>query len=305
MPESKPILEIRSISELHRLMGLPKPLHPLISLVDLGHVKSSAETTDTRTVVNFYTILFKKDVVNKLKYGQQYYDFDTGMVALFAPHQVMQAEISQEPLAKGWGLIFHPDFIRHYSLGQKITEYGFFSYSVHEALHLSEKEEALLLGVLQNIRQEYESSIDKFSQDVMVSHLEVLLNYINRFYNRQFLTRKHVSSDVLSRLDSILSDYMTSVRPSEQGLPTVGYVAEQLHFSPNYLSDLLKEETGKTAQQHIHDKLIELAKDYLATLPLSVGEIAFKLGFQHTQSFNKLFKAKTGQTPNEYRQLLN
>jgi AraC family transcriptional regulator, transcriptional activator of pobA len=190
-------------------------------------------------------------------------------------------------------------------LAQAIKEYGFFSYAVNEALHLSEKEEAMIASIMLNIEQEYRAAIDSFSQDVMVSHMELLLTYANRFYNRQFITRKHAHNDLLIRLEALLSDYFKGDHVREMGLPTVQYISDQLNMSPNYLSDTLRQLTGQSTQQHIHDKLIEKAKESLTTTSLSVSEIAYQLGFEYPQSFSKLFKSKTRVSPLEFRQTFN
>lgn len=251
---------------------------------------------------NFYSIFIKKGSQGKrLKYGQNYYDFDEGVMALMAPGQMLTTEISDETPTSGWILFFHPDFLRGYALGRKIREYGFFSYAANEALHLSEKEETMIETIMKNIEQEYRSSIDKFSQDVMISQIESLLNYANRFNNRQFITRKNANNDLLGKLEELLDDYFIGEKVDEFGLPTVKYVAGKLNVSPNYLSNMLRTLTGQTTQQHIHDKLIKEAKEILTTISLSVGETAYKLGFETAQSFSKLFKSKTAVSPLEYR----
>ncbi len=233
-------------------------------------------------------------------YGQtdldHYYDFDEGIMSFISPNQLLSTT-ADESATEGCCLVFHSDFIAHYPLAKAIKNYGFFSYSLNEALHLSEKEELLIINILENIQQEYSSVIDQFSQDVIVSQIELLLNYCNRFYNRQFITRKNVNSDLLTKLETVLNTFFDS----NVGLPTVQKIAEQLNVSQNYLSDMLKSQTGQTAQQHIHDKLIERAKVILTSTNLSVSEIAYQLGFEYPQSFNKLFKNKTNISPLEYR----
>jgi AraC family transcriptional regulator, transcriptional activator of pobA len=218
---------------------------------------------------------------------------------------VLSVSSAENYKVSGWWLVFHADFILNYTLGKKIKEYGFFSYAVNEALHLSDREEQMLEGIFKNIEQEYQTSIDQFSQDVMIAHLELLLNYCNRFYNRQFLTRKMASNDLLTKLDNILTDYFNNELVQKFGLPSVQYISEQLGVSANYLSDMLRTITGQNTQQHIHNKLIEKAKETLTTTNLSVSEIAYQLGFEHPQSFNKLFKSKTNQTPTEFRTSFN
>lgn len=296
---------VNSVSELHKLMNLPKPLHPLVSLVNLDEVVPSKRTEPVQFVLNFYGISLKRNLNGKLKYGQHYYDFDEGVMAMTAPQQVLSVSDAENYKVSGLWLVFHPDFILNYALGKSIKEYGFFSYAVNEALHLSDQEEKMILGILKNIEQEYKTSIDQFSQDVMVSHIELLLNYCNRFYNRQFITRKAISNDFVIQVENLLTDYFNSDKVQQLGLPTVNYLAEQLNVSANYLSDLLRTVTGQTTQQHIHHKLIEKAKEILATTNFSVSEIAYQLGFEHPQSFNKLFKSKTKLTPIQFRTSFN
>lgn len=298
-------ITINSISELHRLMSLPKPLHPLISLINMNAVKSSGHTDNVNFLLDFYGVSLKKNLKSKLKYGQHFYDFDEGVLAMTAPKQILSVGSNENYQVSGWWLVFHSDFILNYSLGKVINDYGFFSYAVNEALHLSDKEEQMLEGIFKNIEQEYMTSIDQYSQDVMISHLELLLNYCNRFYNRQFLTRKTGNNDLLVKMENLLSEYFSSNQLLESGLPTVQYFADKMTVSPNYLSDMLRTLTGQSTQQHIHNKLIEKAKETLANTNLSVSEIAFQLGFEHPQSFSKLFKSKTNLTPIEYRVSFN
>ena len=296
---------INSISELHRLLALPKPAHPLVSVINLAEIKYYPEETLKSVIYNFYSICIKKGFKGKLKYGQNYYDFDEGMMTFFSTGQVISTEINDDRELSGLWLVIHPDFMQNYPLGKAIKNYGYFSYAVNEALHLSEKEEIMIETILKNIEQEYRSVIDTYSQDVIVSHIELLLNYCNRFYNRQFITRKHANNDLLINLETLLSDYFGSERVRERGLPTVQYISDQLHVSPNYLSDMLRTLTGQNTQQHIHNKLIEKAKEILTTTSLSVGEIAYQLGFEYPQSFSKLFKSKTNVSPLEFRQSFN
>lgn len=292
---------IQSISELHTLLSLPKPEHPLVSMINMEDLRDTCLALPGSFVYRFYSICIKKNFKGKLKYGQRYYDFDEGVMTFFSPTQVISTEGTDEKELSGWWLVVHPDFIRNYPLAKKMATYGFFSYAVNEALHLSEKEESMLSTIMQHIQQEYHSAIDIFSQDVMVSHIELLLNYCNRFYNRQFITRKHASHELLIKLDTLLADYFNSEKVHEMGLPSVQYIADQLHVSPNYLSDMLRTLTGQSTQQHIHDKLIEKAKEILTTTSLSVSEIAYQLGFEYPQSFSKLFKSKTQVSPLAFR----
>ncbi|GAB4039015.1 helix-turn-helix domain-containing protein [Spirosoma jeollabukense] len=296
---------INSISDLHRLLALPKPEHPMVSVINLGEIKCYLDESLRSVIYNFYSICIKKDFKGKMKYGQNYYDFDEGVMTFFSPGQVVSTETPEDISLSGWWLVVHPDFVRNYSVGKKIKDYGYFSYAVNEALHLSEKEEAMITTIMQNIDQEYRSVIDTYSQDVMVSHIELLLNYCNRFYNRQFITRKTASSDLLIQLDGILADYFTGDTVQQLGLPTVQYISDKLNVSPSYLSDMLRTLTGQNTQQHIHNKLIEQAKVALTTTSLSVSEIAYQLGFEYPQSFNKLFKSKTNVSPLEFRSSFN
>jgi AraC family transcriptional activator of pobA len=296
---------LTSISELHRVLQLPKPQHPLVSVINLADITCFSDEDFQSVVYNFYSICIKKGFEGKMKYGQNYYDFDEGIMTFFSPGQVVSAVIVACMKLNGWWLVIHPDFFRNYSLAKNIKDYGYFSYAVNEALHLSEKEEVMATSIVQNIAQEYQSVIDNYSQDVIISQIELLLNYCNRFYNRQFITRKSASSDLLTKLEDLLSDYLNSDKIQVMGLPTVQYISQELNISPNYLSDMLRSLTGQSTQQHIHDKLIEKAKEVLTTTNLSVSEIAYRLGFEYPQSFSKLFKNKTNSSPLEFRHQFN
>ena len=293
-----------SISELHRAMGLPKPLHPLVSLVNNSVINRNPDEMITSLILNFYKISYKPNLKGKLKYGQGYYDFDEGGLLFISPNQLL-ATANDNGDYEGYSLFIHPDFIRNHPLGKAIKNFGFFSYSANEALHLSDKEKQKIISVLENIEQELTSSIDEISQDLIISYIEVLLNYSNRFYKRQFITRKAVSNDLLEKLEALLNDYFNNEITLMKGLPTVQYLSEQLNVSPSYLSDMLRSLTGQNAQQHIHSKLIDKAKEILTATNLSVSEIAYRLGFEHPQSFSKLFKSKTNLSPLEFRQSFN
>lgn len=305
MVNKKRYIEINSISELHRWMGLPKPLYPLISLIKMDEIVRSNHQNDVQFILNFYGLSLKKNLRGKLKYGQNYYDFDEGVLGMTAPQQILSVTNEDNYEVSGWWLVFHNDFVLNYPLGKTIKDYGFFSYAINEALHLSDKEETMLEGLFKNIEQEYQTSIDQFSQGVMVSQLELLLKYCDRFYNRQFLTRKTAHSDLLSQMEILLNEYLSSDVIIERGLPSVQYFSERLNVSSNYLSDMLKTLTGQSTQQHIHNKIIEHAKLKLTNTNLTVSEIAYQLGFEHPQSFNKLFKNKTNLTPMEFRASFN
>ncbi|MFT3910748.1 MAG: helix-turn-helix transcriptional regulator [Ferruginibacter sp.] len=296
-------LKIESISDLHRMLGLPKPLHPLVSLVDNTEIALDKDQLPVSFLLNFYKISYKKGLRGKIKYGQGYYDFDEGGMVFTSPNQLLAAEDDTE--YTGYTLLIHPDFIKDHPLGKKIKNYGFFSYAVNEALHLSDKERMIIMGIFKNIEDELQLSIDDFSQDVIISQIELILTYSNRFYKRQFITRKAASNDLLAKLETLLSDYFNKETALMKGLPTVQFLSEQLNVSSHYLSDMLRSLTGQNAQQHIHDKLIEKAKEILSISNLSVAEIAYQLGFEHPQSFNKLFKRKMNVSPLEYRQSFN
>ena len=306
MPNAYPY-RIKTISEYHQVMGLPKPEHPLISVIDLDAIEHPHGPSPATVVFDFYSISLKRNFNAKIKYGQQKYDFDEGIMFFMSPGQVfgIQAEEGVTVKRSGWLLLVHPDFLWNTPLAKTINKYEYFDYSVHEALFLSDKEEATIIGIMQSIKQEYHSNIDKFSQDVIIAHLELLLTYAERFYQRQFITRKITNHKLLDRLEELLSAYFSTDSLLRKGLPTVQYVAEQLNVSPNYLSGLLKTWTGQSTQQHIHNKLIEKAKEKLSVTDLSVSEIAYELGFEHPQSFSKLFKTKTKLSPLEFRHSFN
>jgi AraC family transcriptional activator of pobA len=296
--------KFETLSDIHRVLGLPKPLHPLISLVEIKDNAMDLSQMPGSFIHDFYKISYKKNLTGKIKYGQSYYDFDEGGLLFKAPNQV-SAKGEDGHDHTGFTLLFHPDFLAGYPLAKKIKQYGFFSYSVNEALHLSEKEKATIISIFKNIEEELQNRIDDFSQDVIISLIETLLNYSNRFYKRQFITRKPANSNLLEKLEEILDDYFNSDKPLAQGIPTVQYLADCLNISPSYLSDMLRSVTGQNAQQHIHHKLIEKAKERISTTNLTISEIAYELGFEHPSSFNKLFKSKTKLSPLEFRQAFN
>ncbi len=304
--ERRQTQKIKTISEFHRLRGLPKPEHPLISVVNYADIKRPADIGETNLVLSFYMISLKKGIGGKMYYGQQEFDFDEGLMAFLEPNQVFRIQPDPNSTAKrsGWMLLIHPDFLWNTSLAKTIKRYDFFDYSVNEALFLSDKEEATVNGIIENIKQEYHSNIDKYSKQIIISQIESLLNYSERFYNRQFITREKANHQILGRLENLLDNYFEH-KILETGLPSVQFIAEELNVSPKYLSTLLKVLTGQNTQQHIHDKLIEVAKTKLSTTDLSVSEIAYELGFEHIQSFSKLFKTKTKLSPLEFRQSFN
>lgn len=292
---------INSISEQHRLLGLPKPKHPLISVFRHEHTDYSNLIDLQHFTLNFYCISIKKDYDGKLKYGQRHYDFDEGMMAFISPNQLLMKLDSGSKPPGGMTLMFHPDFIVGTSLAAKIKTFHFFSYELHEALHLSDSEEEVITGIFAHIEKEYQSGIDGFSRDVMIAQIELLLQYSSRFYTRQFITRKVANDELLIRLENLLNEHFEK----QNGLPSVQQVAQTLNLSPDYLSDMLRSLTGQTAQQHIQTRLIEKAKELLTTTSLQVSEVAYRLGFEYPQSFNKLFKNKTRLSPLEYRASFN
>jgi AraC family transcriptional activator of pobA len=307
MAPMKEVRRLKSIIEFHRSRAVASPKHPLISVVDYASVQLSPESYAVNWVCDFYTISLKKNLASKLRYGQQEYDFDEGTMFFIAPGQVfgIDAPTLGQGTRSGWLLLVHPDFFWNTSLAKTIRQYEFFNYSVHEALFLSGEEEAIIDNLVENIRLEYQQHIDKFSQNIIVSQIETLLNYSQRFYQRQFITRKVTNHKILDRLENILNSYFNDDDLSGKGLPTVQYITKELNVSASYLSGLLKELTGLSTLQHIQNKIIEKAKEQLSTTDLSVSEIAYGLGFEHSQSFSKMFKAKTSLSPLEFRASIN
>jgi AraC-like DNA-binding protein len=298
---------VKTISEFHTLKGLPQPKHPLISVINYADIKCSSEIEAKNWIFDFYNIAIKRGVDAMLKYGQQNYDFDEGVMFFLSPNQVFGVLPSNNKNINrsGWMLLIHPDFLWNTSLSKSINQFDFFDYAVNEALFLSTKEEAILKDIIKNIEQECNENIDNFSQSIIISQVETLLNYSERFYQRQFITRKKANYQILIRLEEILTQYFNGKDLLEKGLPSVGFIAETLNLSPNYLSNLLKSLTGQSTQQHIQNKLIEKAKEKLTTTSLSVSEIAYQLGFEYPQTFGNLFKKKTNFSPLEFRQSFN
>lgn len=284
-------------------MGQAAPKHPLLSILDYGKAVFDPVDFEQGIILDFYKISFKTHFSGQLKYGQGNYDFEEGGMSFIAPGQLLRMQ-DEEADYSGMSLHIHPDFLRPYSLNAKIKQYGFFSYSAAEALYLSEKEKATILSIYAFIQDELNERMDKFSQDVMISQIELLLNYASRFYDRQFLTRKAINNDLLSQLEKQLDEYFNNDKSLMKGLPSVNALAEALHVTPRYLSDLLRHLIGLNTQQFIHEKVIEKAKEYLAKDELTIAEISYYLGFEHPQSFNKLFKSKTTLSPSGYRKRL-
>lgn len=298
-------IKLQTIPDLFKFFQLDQPiLHPLVAVIDFSKVNENI-IDDTKISADFYALIFKDYNRNNVKYGRKIVDFHDGSLICMAPNQVinMDNDIEQSPEMMGWGVFFQPDLIRATSLNDKMKDYSFFSYEMAEALHMSEKEKQILHECVQKIEAELHENIDVHSQTIIVSTIEVLLNYCSRFYGRQFITRKSSGNSVIVQVEKILSEYFKQNDIGEKGLPTVKYLAEQVHLSASYLSDLLKKETGKNAQDHIHFYLIEEAKNILLSTDRSIGEIAYSLGFEYPQYFNKLFKQKTGKTPVEFRSM--
>jgi len=300
-----------TISEFLQFRQLPRPEHPLICVFKVESVERLLIEAPKSWLYDFYAIGLKrvdnaKDA--RLKYGQQEYDFDNGIMSFVAPGQVLSLSLDDHVKAikqSGWMMLIHPDFLWNTSLAQAINRYDFWDYTVHEALFLSEREEATLVHIMEEVQRECQSNIDKFTKNIIISHIGTLLNYADRFYHRQFITREKAHHQVLARLEKVLNDYFEGDDLTSRGLPTVSYLAQSLNLSPKYLSSLLKVLTGENTQQHIHRKVIEKAKEKLSTTDLSVSEIAYELGFEHIQSFSKLFKTKTNQSPMAFRQSFN
>jgi len=299
-------IRIKTISQFHTLRGLTKPKHPLISVINFEDMAPALESGKQSLIFDFYMISVKRDMNHKYRYGQQDYDFDEGVMFCMAPHQILSVireEHGKNP--SGWMMMIHPDFLWNTPMASAIKKYEFFDYSVNEALFLSEDEEIKIQQITENIKQEYQTNIDKFSQNIIVSQLETLLNYSERFYQRQFITRHKAHHQFLEKLEILLNDYFQRDDFKEKGLPSVQFISDELNMSPQYMRSLLKTLTGQTTQQHIHEKVIEIAKQKLSTTELSVSEIAYELGFEHSQSFSKLFKAKTDISPLEFRKSFN
>jgi AraC-like DNA-binding protein len=294
------IIKLDNISQFNTMRGI-ETFHPLVSVIDFSKMKLIPEA---RAQYGFYCVFLKEAKCGDLKYGCNYYDYQEGTLVFIAPGQVVG--IGNKPgttAPKGWGLLFHPDLIRGTSLGQNIKKYTFFSYEANEALHISEKEREVVMDCLEKIDHEVKHSIDKHSKTLIANNIELLLNYCMRYYDRQFITRSLVNKDILSRFEKLLDDYFQSELVHTLGLPTVKHCADKLHLSANYFGDLIKKETGKSAQENIQLKVMSLARERIFDRSKSLSEIAYELGFKSPQHFSRMFKNETGQTPNEYRSL--
>jgi AraC-like DNA-binding protein len=295
------IMRIETISQINEMIGNEKLKHPLITLIEPSKVKT-IPVIEQQITMGLYSISLKNGHECKIKYGRQNYDFQEGTLMCLAPGQTIEPFSASEDIElEGWLLVFHPDLIRKSALCKKMNEYTFFSYDSHEALHVSDQERQTATNIVNTIRNEYTQNLDIHSQDLIISNLELLLNYCKRFYGRQFITRTNINKDVVIRFEEFLKSYFDSDKPESQGLPSVKYCAQEMGYSPNYLSDLLKKETGKNTQEHIHFYLIEKAKMMLLGTEEPVYKIANSLGFDYPQHFSKLFKNKTGMSPVEYR----
>ena len=298
--------EINSISQAHRAMGLPTPKHPLVTVVQTKDFDTELNFNGVKIINNLYQITLKQLGCGNLMYGKNSYDYEEGTLVFTSPGQVtvFEGEIPTEnDTDEGWILAFHPDLIRKSTLSDKIDTYSFFHYDVNEALHLSEEELSTIEGLLDKIVKEYSQNLDKYSQNLIISNIELLLDYCTRFYDRQFYTRTNLNTDIVSKFERLLKTYYQTDVVNELGIPNVQYLADKLNYSANYLSDLLKKETGKTAQEHIHLFVIERAKNTLLNTNQSISEIGYALGFEYPQHFSNLFKSKTGFSPSEYRNL--
>ena len=297
-------IHIPTIARSHELMQYEKPKHPLFSIARFEDLNQIRNESRIKLIFDYYQIVLKIDCPGKLQYGQTKYDFDEGIMSFFAPRQVNILEPGEVLPKSGWLLNVHPDFLRKTPLASKIDSYGFWSYNVNEALILSEEEQKSIEQIFVQIEKEYRQPIDNFSRDVVIANIELLLTYSNRYYERQFIVRRTYNDDFLETFKKLLNEYIQH-EISETGLPSVKYFADRLNISSNYLSDLLRQMTGENAQQHIHSKLIEKAKERLSTTALTVNEIAYQLGFEYPQSFSKLFKSKTNLSPVEFRKMFN
>lgn len=294
------LIQLDTIEKYNNLFGL-ETFHPLVSVVDLNN----ATKFPTHFTVNYgiYALFLKQTKCGDIRYGRQIYDYSEGTITSFAPGQVVETDMPEGVKPSALGVLFHPDLIKGTSLGQEIKSYSFFSYNSNEALHLSEEEKEIFLDCLKKTQMELIHPIDRLSKRLIARNIQLLLDYCMRFYNRQFITRAEANKDILTQFETLLDSYFQSGKPQTEGLPTVKYFADQVYLSPNYFGDLIKKETGKTAQEYIQNKIIDAAKEQLIATKKTVSEIAYELGFQYSQHFNRLFKKNVGYTPTEYRKL--
>jgi AraC family transcriptional regulator, transcriptional activator of pobA len=295
------IIKQESVSKFNSLRG-QQTLHPLVTVLDNS---KSKPVPACRYYSGLYIVFLKEVKCGELKYGRNHYDYEQGTLVFIAPGQIWGIEEYRKTIQpEGWAMAFHPDLIRGTSLGRHIKDYNFFSYDVNEALHLSDREREIVMECFNKIHFELDHSIDKHSKTLIVSNIELFLNYCVRFYDRQFITRDNIHKDVLVRFEKLLDDYFLSDKPQSIGLPSVSYCAEQFNLTANYFGDLVKKETGRTAQEYIQEKLIDIAKEKVFDISKPISEIAYELGFKYPQHFTRLFKQQVGHSPNEYR-LLN
>ena len=294
------IFRVTSISELHSIAGFKKPKHPLISVIDYSKVNVANAPESASFICSFYTVNFKKNC--HFMYGRQPFDHQEGTLHCTAPEQIITFDRKRDTgSSEGWGLYFHPELLRNSNLGKKIHEYSFFNYEVNEALHLSDEEKQTLFSILKQMENEYNTNIDHYSQELIISNIELFLNYCKRFYGRQFITRTNQNKDLIVKFENFLSEYFNSDKLKTSGIPSVKHCAEVMNLSANYFGDLLKSETGKNAQEHIHYFLLEKAKNLLVSSEKGINEIAYILGFEYPQNFSKLFKKKVGVSPTDFR----
>ncbi|WP_316825409.1 helix-turn-helix transcriptional regulator [Pedobacter miscanthi] len=301
--QTSKIIKLESIRDIHRTAGIPGPVHPMITLIDAAELVDMC-FNPVSYVLSFFKITLVTRVSGKFRYGQGHYDFAEGSLVFAAPHQIV-GKIETGTGSEGISLFIHPDFLQGSTLAGKIKQFGFFSYASSEALHLSQQERNTIESIFGIIREELNSRIDDFSQEVIIAQIELLLSYSKRFYKRQFLTRQSVNIDLLQQMEAILETYFDDDLTLAQGVPTVQYLAEHLNYTPNYLSDMLRSLTGLNAQQHIHNHIIERSKELLSTTKFTINEVAYKLGFDYPQSFSRLFKTKTTLSPAQFRSKFN
>ena len=300
----KEIIHINSISEVHHIFGFPKPKHPLVSVLPIDERMTQFDYGNSSYTFSFYQISLKVGVEGTLSYGRNSYDFREGALTFIKPDQLIKVDNSEDYQGgSGWTLIFHPDLIRKAALGKTIDDYSFFSYDVHEALHLSEDEKRSLTELAQKIEQEYQGNIDRYSQEIIVANIEMILKYCKRYYDRQFFTRTNLNQDIIANFERVIQEYYSSDEPLHKGVLSVKYCAQKLLMSPNYLGDLIKNETNRTAKDHIQEYVVEKAKTKILGTNQRISEIAYSLGFEYPQGFNRLFKARTGMSPKAYRGL--
>ncbi|MCT4613254.1 MAG: helix-turn-helix transcriptional regulator [Marinifilaceae bacterium] len=295
-------IRINSIHELHKFLESDLVLNPQITIIDFSKTRYKSNE-EYKFTTELYCIFFKETMCANIRYGRSIYDFQAASLVFMGPNQIASIEANENTEHKGWGLFFHPDILRGSNLSSNIHEYSFFNYETNESLHISTKERGILEGILDKITIELEQNIDKHSRTLIVNNLELLLNYCMRFYDRQFISRKDINKDVLVKFEKELKKHFSKNNFEEKTLPEVNKIAKNLNISPNYLSDLLKKETGKNAQEHIHYFLVEEAKNQLSLSKESISQIAYNLGFEYPQYFSRFFKNKTGYTPIQYRQL--